>query len=168
MPKRNLFTGFVYSHDSWSEYWEGSLKRTNGNIGTVTTQANSWFANYGITNRWNVLATAPYIWTNASKGVLRGMSGFQDLTLAVKYSFYEKKLEKGTLRAIGVVAASAPLTDYTPDFLPLSIGSASKRIAGRTTLNYRGQSGLYLNAPPTTPGATESHWTAHTSTPMDD
>ena len=35
---RELLTGSVYSHDSWDEYWEGALKRTNGNIGRITTQ----------------------------------------------------------------------------------------------------------------------------------
>ena len=53
MRKHELFTGFVYSHDRWDEYWEGSLKRSNGNIGTVTTQTSTWSANYGITNRLN-------------------------------------------------------------------------------------------------------------------
>ena len=29
------------THDSWDEYWEGALKRDNGNIGTITTQTNT-------------------------------------------------------------------------------------------------------------------------------
>jgi hypothetical protein len=43
-----LLTGFVYAHDSWTEYWEGSLKRTNGNIGRITTRTNAWWANFGL------------------------------------------------------------------------------------------------------------------------
>ena len=39
MARGQLCTGFVYDHDQWSNYWEGALKRDNGNIGTLTTQS---------------------------------------------------------------------------------------------------------------------------------
>lgn len=156
MAKHALFTGNLYTHDSWDHYWEGALKRDNGNIGTLTTQTNSWFANYGVTGRLNVLASVPYVWTNASQGVLRGMSGMQDLTLAGKYRLFERgSTPIGTLRGIGIVAAGIPLTDYTPDFYPLSIGSQSRRVSGRFTLNLQAASGLYLN------GSTAYTWRAH-------
>ena len=29
MPQRQLCTGFIYTHDSWDRYWEGSLERSN-------------------------------------------------------------------------------------------------------------------------------------------
>ncbi|MGB7847819.1 MAG: hypothetical protein WBL63_19560 [Candidatus Acidiferrum sp.] len=146
MPKQNLFTGALYSHDSWDHYWEGTLERTNGNIGTVTTQTVNWYADYGITNRLNVIAEVPYVWTHASQGVLHDMKGFQDIMLAGKYNFLDRPFTKlGSLRAIAVVAGSIPLTDYTPDFLPLSIGPASKRISGRFTLNFQTRRGWFLN-----------------------
>jgi hypothetical protein len=146
LRKGTLFAGWVYSHDSWDEYWEGALARDNGNIGTVTTQANTLFGNYGVTDRLNVIATAPYIWTQASQGVLAGMQGFQDITLAAKYSLLEGGAGTlGSLRAMAVATAAFPLTDYTPDFAPMSIGSASKRLSGRFTLNTHSARGLYLN-----------------------
>jgi hypothetical protein len=146
LDKRTLFAGFVYSHDSWDQYWEGTLERTNGNIGTVTTQTGTWFGNYGITNRLNFIGSVPLVWTSASQGVLHSMKGVQDLTLAAKYSFLETPFTKyGSLRAIAVVSGAIPLTDYTPDFMPLSIGSASKRISGRFTMNYQSEPGWFLN-----------------------
>jgi len=146
MTKHSLFTGFMYSHDSWDQYWEGSLKRVNGNIDVITTQTNTAFANYGLTNRLNVIANVPYVWTEASKGVLHGMGGFQDITFAAKYSFFEKQItELLALKAIAVGSGAIPLTDYTPDFLPLSIGSASKRLSGRFTLNLQSKPGWYFN-----------------------
>ena len=30
MARRSLQAGVVYTHDSWDEYWEGSLERVNG------------------------------------------------------------------------------------------------------------------------------------------
>ena len=41
-------------------------------------------------NRLNVIAMVPYVWTNASQGVLHGIQGFQDLTLAAKWNFLDK------------------------------------------------------------------------------
>lgn len=146
MAKGALFTGELYSRDTWYEYWEGDLKRVNGNIGTITTQTSLWSANYGITDRLNVIAAIPYVRTKASQGVLHGMQGVQDLTLAAKYRLFEKPSTTiGSLRGIGVVSAGIPLTDYTPDFQPLSIGLGSRRISGRFTLNAQFDPGWFVN-----------------------
>ena len=147
MGRRLLCAGYMYTHDSWDHYWEGALKRINGNIGTVTTESHQMFANYGVTNTLNVIAHIPHVSTNASQGVLAGMSGFQDATLAAKYKFFETQLtETGRLRAIAVVQASTPMTDYTPDFLPLSIGLGSRRIGVRMTGHFRANKGWFINA----------------------
>jgi hypothetical protein len=146
LEKRTLFTGYMYSYDSWDLYWEGALKRDNGNIGTVTTQANAIFGNYALSDRLNIIAIAPYVWTRASQGVLRPMEGFQDITLAVKASFLEKPSTRfGSLKGIVVASGGIPLTDYTPDFAPLSIGSGSTRVAARGTINLVTKAGWYTN-----------------------
>jgi hypothetical protein len=146
MPRRTLGTGFLYAHDSWTQYWEGSLKRDNGNIGTVTTQSVMWLAGYGVTDRLSVMAMVPYVWTHASQGPLHGMSGPQDLTLAAKYQLLATPFtDRGTLRAMVVGAAGIPASNYTPDFLPLSIGLASRRFSGRFTLNLQAHEGWFLN-----------------------
>jgi hypothetical protein len=54
--------------------------------------------------------------------------------------------EFGALRAIVLVSTSLPMTNYTPDLLPLSIGLHSKTLTGRGTLNFLGKRGLYVNA----------------------
>lgn len=146
LEKHALTTGDFYSQDSWDEYWEGSLKRNNGNIGTLTTRTNAWFANYGLTKRLNVMAMVPHVRTRASKGVLHSMSGFQDLTVAGKYSVLEKPATPvGSLRALAVVSALLPLTDYTPDFYPMSIGSASRRLAVRGIVHVQTTPGWFVS-----------------------
>jgi hypothetical protein len=147
LARGTLCAGALYTHDHWDSYWEGSLQRVNGNIGTITTQTVSAMANYGITDRINVLGSVPFVWTNASQGVLHGQSGFQDLSLAVKVNALRLPVKQfGALRAIALVSTSLPMTNYTPDFLPLSIGLHSKTLTGRGTLNFLGHRGLYLNA----------------------
>ena len=143
LKKHELTVGSVYSHDSWTNYWEGTLKRDNGNIGTLTTQTSAWFANYGVTDRLTVLGAVPYVWTKASQGVLHSMSGIQDVMIAAKYRLFDRSTRLGDLRAIAVGSTGSPLTDYTPDFQPLSIGLGSRRISGRGTLNLRTPSGWY-------------------------
>ena len=155
MGRNSLFAGDVYTHDSWNLYWEGTLKRDNENIGTLTAQSNLLFGNYGVTDRLNVIAAAPYVWTRASQGVLHGMEGFQDITLAAKYSLIEKPSTRlGSLRVIGVASGGLPLTDYTPDFLPLSIGMGAKRLSGRGTLYLQSEPGWSVN------GSTAYTWRA--------
>ena len=124
-------------------YWEGALKRENGNVGTVTTQTNIWYANYGITGRLNVIAMVPYIWTEASQGVLHGSQGFQDLTVAAKWNFLERRFAKGgALRTFAVVSGGIPMTGYNIELLPLSIGTGSSRLSGRFTANVQSAPGL--------------------------
>jgi len=146
LPRRALGASVLYGHDSWSQYWEGDLKRDNGNIGTLTTQSVTWVAGYGVTNRLSVIALLPYVWTHASQGPLHGMDGLQDITLAAKYQLFTTPFtDRGTLRAMVVGAAGIPASNYTPDFQPLSIGLASRQFSGRFTLNFQAHRGWFLN-----------------------
>jgi hypothetical protein len=143
---RELLTGNQYTYDTWDEYWEGALKRKNANIGTITTRANVWHANYGLTDRLNVIGMVPYVWTKPSQGVLHGIQGFQDLTLALKWKALEKtSADLGAFRVFAVVAAGIPLTDYNPELLPLSIGLGSTRVSWRGTVNYHTPAGWFIN-----------------------
>jgi hypothetical protein len=146
LPRHALGTGLVYAHDSWSEYWEGTLKRDNANIGTLTTQSVTLMGGYGVTDRLSVIAMLPYVRTSASQGPLHGMDGLQDITLAVKYQLLATPLtDRGTLRAMVVGVAGIPASNYVPDFLPLSIGLASRQFSGRFTLNFQAHQGWFLN-----------------------
>jgi hypothetical protein len=146
LPRRALATGIVYAHEGWSQYWEGTLKRENGNIGTVTTQTITWTAGYGVSDRLSVIAMLPYVSTEASQGPLHGMSGVQDFVVAAKYQILATPLtDRGTLRALIVGAAGIPASNYTPDFQPLSIGLASKQLSGRFSLNFQAHEGWFLN-----------------------
>jgi hypothetical protein len=147
MPKGTLTTGVLYAHDSWDQYWEGTLKRTNGNIGTLTTQSVTWVGGYAVTNRLGLMATLPYIRTHASQGVLHDLSGFQDLTLAAKLRLFSTgPTSRGAFTAFVAGTAAIPTTDYTPDFFPLSIGTAGRRASGHLTLNFQSNSVWFANA----------------------
>lgn len=142
VPSKALFTGVLYGHGNWTEYWEGESKRENGNVGDVSTDAVVWMGNYGLTSRINLIAMLPYVSTEASAGTIHGQSGVQDLTLAAKGRLFTK----GGFDGFAVVSYGFPVTDYTPDLLPLSIGLHSERFSTRLTSQYRFGPGLFADA----------------------
>ena len=146
MPPKNFCTGLMASHDKWTNYWEGTLKRTNDNIGNITTNSITWFGNYGVSDKLNIIAAIPYVMVNASAGTMHKMKGVQDLSIAVKYRFAQLAFDSSKFRAFVVGSVGMPLTNYTPDYLPLSIGLATKQATGRLNLNYYMKPGLYINS----------------------
>ncbi len=136
MGKGQLCIGPMYSYTSWKNYWEGDLKRNNLNLGTVSTQAISLMGAYGVSDKLNVLFSAPYVQTKASAGTLKGMKGIQDINLFVKWMPIEKQIGKGTFSLYTIGGVSVPLTNYVADFLPLSIGLRSKTASARLMLDY--------------------------------
>ncbi|TAD92482.1 MAG: hypothetical protein EAY75_02420, partial [Bacteroidetes bacterium] len=97
MAKNNFCTGPMYQYSAWKNYWEGSLKRENLNLGTVSTQTIALMGNYGISSRLNALFTLPHTKTNASAGQWKGQAGLQDLSLWLKYMPVEKEWGPGTI-----------------------------------------------------------------------
>ncbi len=125
MQKGFFCVGPTYSHTSWKNYWEGTNKRDNANLGTVRTTAYMLMGNYGVTNKLNVLFGLPYLKTKASAGNLKGQKGLQDLSLFVKWVAKEKHIGKGHLKGIIIGGFSAPVSNYYIDLMPLAIGMKS-------------------------------------------
>ena len=138
MMEKNAFcVGPMAGYSSWKNYWEGELKRTNENMGTVSTTMYSVMGNYGITNKINVLFGLPYIKTKASAGQLKGLKGLQDLSLWIKWKAFTQKMGTGRLSAFAIAGYSFPVSDYVADFLPMSIGLRSKSLSVRGMLDYQ-------------------------------
>lgn len=137
MMEKNAFcVGPMYSYSSWKNYWEGTLKRDNENLGKVSTQMYSVMGNYGISRKLNALFGVPYVKTKASAGTLHGQDGIQDLSLFLKWRAYQEKLGNGRFSLFGIAGVSFPLTNYVADFLPLSIGLRSKTASARVMVDY--------------------------------
>lgn len=137
MAKNNFCGGAMYMHASWNHYWEGTLKRNNLNLGTVSTTTYNLMGNYGITGKLNFLFNVPYVRTKASAGNLAGQQGMQDLSLWLKYMPIEKSIGDGFLSVYGLLGYSTPLSNYTADLLPLSIGLRSKTTTLRAMVDYQ-------------------------------
>lgn len=137
IPGNFYCAGVVYNHSNWKDYWEGTFKRENGNIGILTTNTYTVVGNYGLTNKLDLLFSVPYITTNASAGTLKGQKGFQDLTLTLKWLAVQTEIGKGIFSLHAIASGSLPLSNYEADFLPVSIGLHSRSIAFRGLVNYQ-------------------------------
>ena len=147
IPKKTLMAGVMYAHDSWDQYWEGTLKRTNGNIGTLTTQSTTLVGAYGVTERLGLMASLPYIRTHASQGVLHDLTGFQDLSITAKLRLFGTGPgSHGAFNTFIAGTGAIPVGNYTPDFYPLSIGTAGRRASANLTLDYQSNSVWFANA----------------------
>ena len=143
MSKKTVCIAGVYGQSTWKNYWEGSLKRENFNIGTQTTRSVMVMPAIGISRRVNVILSLPYVWTSTSAGNLMGQRGIQDLAAWLKV----KAVERGGFSLNAIVGGSIPLGNYVPDFLPMSIGLQARTATARLLANYReSKTGLYLTA----------------------
>ncbi len=145
MPAKTLCTGFMFQHDRWDHYWEGGLKRDNQNIGTFTGNTVMWYGVYGVSPKINVMASLPYVSNKVSMGTLRGLSGMQDVMLSGKYKLIQTEAGPGKFYMFAVASFSTPVSNYTPDFLPLSLGLHTTNVGGRLNFNYAHKSGVYIN-----------------------
>lgn len=138
MIGKNLFcTGIMYNTSSWNNYWEGTLRRENANLGTVGTNMIGPMGILGISSKLNLIFNLPYITTNASAGQLSGFNGLQDLSLWLKWKPVKKKVGKGTLSIFTIGGLSSPVSNYVADYLPLSIGLQSRTISLRGMADYQ-------------------------------
>jgi hypothetical protein len=136
MPKQSFCTGIMLTQDQFDNYWEGTTKRYNLNMGTMTMQGAGVMATYGLSDKLNIVASAPYLQTKTSAGVMMGQSGVQDLTVGLKY----KMLNLGDLSVNVILGGSIPTTNYVAAY-PLAIGSQSKTAFGRIMLHYLTENG---------------------------
>jgi len=137
MAKKNFCAGGMYGYSKWNNYWEGTFKRNNQNLGDVSTQMVGFMGAYGVTSKLNLLVNLPYVSTHATAGTLHGQHGLQDLSLWAKWIPFEKDLGKGTISVYTLGGFSFPTTNYIADFLPLSIGLHSTNLTGRVMVDYQ-------------------------------
>jgi Putative MetA-pathway of phenol degradation len=137
MNKNQLCNGLMYNYNTWDHYWEGTLKRTNQNLGTVSSQSVMYGANYGITGRLNVMISAPYVWAKSTAGTLHGSRGVQDVSLFVKWKPLLYSIGKNKISLIVVGGFSTPVTNYQVDYLPLTIGLGSTNITSRAMAEFQ-------------------------------
>lgn len=133
MAKKDICAALMYSNTSWNQYWENTLFRDNLNLGTVTTQSYMLMAAYGLKDNTNIIASIPYVKTNANAGNLLGQNGFQDAGVWLKQRV---KITRG-LNSHFVAGMTFPVSNYVSEFMPLSIGYRTTDVQVRGMLTYQ-------------------------------
>jgi hypothetical protein len=144
MQRGQICLAAVSEYQTWSAYWEGSLLRENANIGTLRTRSTMPMAAVGITRRLNAIVALPYVQTEASQGVLAGQRGWQDLAVWLKWQALDKPCLSGHLGVFAIGGLSTPVSNYVPDFLPMSIGLGATTATMRALVDYRHNSGIFM------------------------
>ncbi len=145
MDKGNICVVVDYSHDGWNKYWEGKKKRESHYVGTFSSSAVSGMFGLGITDNLLFTGMVPYVWTSSSEFYNSGQSGFQDLSLGLKWRAFRKKVSAGELSFQPSITASLPVSDYIPDALPFSIGLQTKTFGANGIVNYMMDKNFFLN-----------------------
>jgi hypothetical protein len=144
MKKSELCIAALYQHDTWDQYWEGTLLRENLNIGTLTRTNIMPMIAYGISDRLNVILSLPYVSTSASGGQMAGVSGFQDISIFAKYKIVNLEKNSSSFQSFGTVGYGLPVTSYLSDYMPLNLGLGTNELSARVIMKYEHKSGLYL------------------------
>lgn len=144
MSNGQICIAAMYGHESWDEYWEGTLLRENGNIGTFTRQTIMPMIALGLGDRLNVIAAVPYVFTKSSGGYLVGEKGFQDAGLWLKATAIDVHTNPGDLTLHAVLGGTIPISQYVEDYAPYSLGLGCGDLSLRGILQYKLHAGPYL------------------------
>jgi hypothetical protein len=142
LAKNQFCIGLSYNADRWTEYWEGTLKRDNLNLGTVSRQSMVPMMAFGLSKRLNLMASVAYVSTKATNGTLAGDRGLQDWSLWAKYALLDQ--QGFSLQLLGGV--SGPASGYAPDYMPLHRGLGAYEGVMRLMAQYQSYDDHYFRA----------------------
>lgn len=119
-----------FTTEGYDEFWVGDVKVSDPGIGEVEITSISVWAQYGITDRFAVVANLPYV--DADSDGLGGFedSGLQDVAALAKFRFAQ--IDKGNARHSFIAAAGGrtPVSDYEAN-LPVDLGDGTTDFLAR-------------------------------------
>ncbi len=117
--KGELSLAASYTYESFGEYYKGSEKVVLG-IQDVSIHSVGIFAEYGLTDRWGIIANLPFVNTSSSNSNVSRSSDLQDLSLHVKYALINPTA--GRFLMTSALGLSFPISNYDP-LVPTTIGT---------------------------------------------
>ena len=122
----------------------------------VKIASQSLYAEYGVTNNFNVVVNIPYITAtgNATESSLKDLgfenkrSGLQDLKIYTKYNFNSYVSGKNQIDFIGVLGVELPMGYNANEGLQsiIAIGDEAKKLNISAVMMYKNQSGFFGSA----------------------
>lgn len=154
-PKNKGSISLSFSHENYDEFFLAAQRMdAPGRLGgQITTQSIGLYANYGITDRLNVVLNLPYIIAQGDgnenipqdDGSFQDqqIQDFQDMAIYLKYQAYEHSFDAGHLSLIPALGFGTPLSDYAADDL-LSVGNGATFFDMRGIVHFKAKNGLFI------------------------
>lgn len=124
----------TYSHERAETYFFGDQEQ----FIDLTSRSVSAYVAYGISDRFDLIATLPYI-TNDSLN-----SAFQDATVAIKYQNGKRDFDTGRFRTMTIIGFQFPASDY-PTTTAQPIGIRATSFVFRLLGQYENYNGFFVN-----------------------
>lgn len=144
MNKKEVCIATTYSRENWTQYWESTLLRENGNIGKLNRSVITPMVAYGILNKINFIVGASHLNANTSQGTVAGNKGMQDLGIHLKYNFFDYKSSSLLFKSFLVLGGGLPLSKYNEDAGPTSLGLGCSEVNSRLILDFSHASGVFI------------------------
>ncbi len=147
MPAKDACILLNYEFGGFEEYWEGSTLRDNETVAKVNRTTILPMVAIGIFDKLNLYVGVPYIITESTDpngGKYKGVQGYQDLGLALKYQFINEEISSGEFSVLGTVGFSTPITNYLSDYMPYSLGFGAPELSYRGIFQYKMKSNIYF------------------------
>ena len=154
-PKNKGAVSLSYSYESFDEFYFANQRMdAPGRLGgQIATQSIGLYANYGISDRFNVVFNLPYIIAQGDgnenvpqeDGSFQDqqVEDFQDIAVYLKYKSYEHTFGAGQLSIIPAVGFGTPLSDYAADDL-LSVGNGATFFDMRGIVHFKSNAGFFI------------------------
>ncbi len=154
-PKNQGTVSLSYSFESYDEFFLANQKMDAPDRlgGRITTQSIGLYANYGISDRFNIVFNLPYIIaqgdgsesTPQQDGSFQDqqVADFQDMAVYIKYRSYTHSFGSGQLSFIPALGFGTPLSNYAADDL-LSVGNGATFLDMRGIVHFKADVGFFI------------------------
>lgn len=136
----------TYSLDTYREFWAGTHRVEDPNVGRITRQSLNMWAAYGIDARTDVVVSAAYVEASSDGISVPGNDtekALQDATVGFKYRLNEWQLGPGGLSLSFAPAVKIPMTHYENNALT-AIGDGQIDYRFRGIVQYTMNNGMWL------------------------
>ena len=112
---------FAFTGESYDEFWRGTTKVSNVNVGEVSTDSFTTWMTWGFTDDLAIVVNLAYV--DAAGDGLAGFedSGVQDGAVLAEYRFASVASGRATHSFVGAAGLRTPLSDYEGN-APVSLG----------------------------------------------
>jgi hypothetical protein len=125
LPRRGEGTvALSYTSESWEEFWVGTARTREPEVGAVDITSCSLWGRYGLTDRLALVANLPHVDADSDGPAGFGQSSFQDLSVLVQAKVAERTRGPFTQRWVVAAGARLPVGDYEAD-LPIDVGDGT-------------------------------------------